>query len=62
MNLDFLNKLKTENKDKRREQNLRYREKYKEILNLKKQRCLSSRKFREKTSKKIDKFKIVLKI
>jgi hypothetical protein len=38
MNLDFLNELKKENKDKRREQNMRYREKYKEILNLKKQR------------------------
>ena len=33
----FLNELKVENKDKRREQNMRYREEYKEILNLKKQ-------------------------
>jgi hypothetical protein len=38
MDLEFLNKLKKENKEKRREQNKRYREKYKEIINLKKQR------------------------
>ena len=38
MDLHFLNDLKKENKDKRREQNKRYRQKYKELLNLKKQR------------------------
>ena len=38
MNLNFLNDLKRENKEKRREQNKRYRQKYKELLNLKKQR------------------------
>ena len=39
MDLKFLNNLKKENKEKRREQNKRYRQKYKEILNLKKQRA-----------------------
>ena len=39
MDLDFLNEIKREDKDKRREQNKRYRQKYKEILNLKKQRA-----------------------
>ena len=38
MALEFLNKIKKENKEKRREQNKRYRQKNKEILNLKKQR------------------------
>jgi len=38
MNLYFLNDLKRENKEKRQEQNKRYRQKNKEILNLKKQR------------------------
>ena len=38
MNLNFLNDLKRENKEKRREQNKRYRQKYKDLLNLKKQR------------------------
>ena len=38
MDLTFLNDLKRENKEKRREQNKRYRQKYKEVLNLKKQR------------------------
>jgi len=36
--LEFLNEIKKENKEKRREQNKRYRQKNKEILNLKKQR------------------------
>ena len=31
MSLEFLNQLKKENKEKRREQNMRYREKYKEM-------------------------------
>ena len=38
MVLEFLNEIKKENKVKRREQNKRYRQKNKEILNLKKQR------------------------
>ena len=38
MTLEFLNEIKKENKEKRREQNKRYRQKNKEILNLKKQR------------------------
>tara|TARA_B110000014_G_C19693783_1_gene363455 strand:- start:61 stop:258 length:198 start_codon:yes stop_codon:yes gene_type:complete len=39
MDLDFLNEFKKENKEKRRAQNKRYRQKYREILNLKKQRA-----------------------
>ena len=39
MDLQFLNELKKEDKELRREQNKRYREKYREILNLKKQRA-----------------------
>ena len=39
MDLDFLNQFKKENKEKRRAQNQRYRQKYREILNLKKQRA-----------------------
>ena len=39
MDLDFLNQFKKENKEKRRAQNQRNREKYREILNLKKQRA-----------------------
>ena len=38
MGLEFLNELKKENKEIRREQNKRYRQKNKEIINLKKQR------------------------
>ena len=38
LDLTFLNDLKRENREKRREQNKRYRQKYKELLNLKKQR------------------------
>ena len=38
MALEFLNEIKKENKEIRREQNKRYRQKNKEILNLKKQR------------------------
>tara|TARA_B110000438_G_scaffold204703_1_gene196427 strand:+ start:1241 stop:1399 length:159 start_codon:yes stop_codon:yes gene_type:complete len=52
MNLDFLNELKKENKDKRREQNMRYREKYKEILNLKKQRVYHQENLEKKIAKK----------
>ena len=39
MDLEFLNDLKKEDKDRRRAQNKRCRQKYKEILNLKKQRA-----------------------
>jgi len=39
MDLQFLNDLKKEDKELRREQNKRYREKYREIINLKKQRA-----------------------
>ena len=49
MDLHFLNDLKKENKDKRREQNKRYRQKNKEILNLKKQRSY----YQENLAKKI---------
>ncbi len=35
MDLQFLNELKKENKELRREQNKRYREKYREVINLK---------------------------
>ena len=38
LDLKFINNLKRENKEKRREQNKRYRQKYKALLNLKKQR------------------------
>ena len=38
MNLQFLNELKKEDKELRRQQNKRYRQKHREILNLKKQR------------------------
>ena len=61
MNLDFLNELKKENKDKRREQNMRYREKYKEILNLKKQRAYHQGNLEKKLQNR-DKVKIISKI
>ena len=48
MDLGFLNELKRENKDKRREQNKRYREKYREIINLKKQRAYHQENFQKK--------------
>ena len=51
MDLDFLNELKVENKDKRRQQNMRYREKYKEILNLKKQRAYHQENLERKLSR-----------
>ena len=37
MNLQFLNQLKRDNKEQRRLQNKRYRQKHRDILNLKKQ-------------------------
>ena len=45
MDLQFLNELKKEDKELRREQNKRYREKYREILNLKKQRAYHKENF-----------------
>ena len=39
MDLQFLKDLKKEDKELRREQNKRYRQKYREIINLKKQRA-----------------------
>ena len=39
MGLEFLNDLKKEDKELRKQQNKRYRQKYREILNLKKQRA-----------------------
>ena len=52
MALEFLNKLKNENKEKRREQNKRYRQKNKEILNLKKQRMYYQMSLEKKQAKK----------
>ena len=53
MYLHFLNDLKKENKDKRREQNKRYRQKYKELLNLKKQRLYHQENLEKKLARKI---------
>ena len=53
MDLTFLNDLKRENKEKRREQNMRYRQKYKELLNLKKQRSYHQENLEKKLAKKI---------
>ena len=50
MDLQFLNELKKEDKELRREQNKRYREKYREILNLKKQRAYHKENFEKKRS------------
>ena len=52
MDLYFLNELKKENKVKRQEQNKRYRQKYKELLNLKKQRSYYQENL-EKNSKNL---------
>jgi len=52
MDLQFLNELKKENKELRREQNKRYREKYKEIINLKKQRAYHKENLEKKLAKK----------
>ena len=51
MSLEFLNRLKKENKEVRREQNKRYREKNREILNLKKQRTYYKESLEKKQSK-----------
>ena len=53
MDLHFLNDLKKENRDKRREQNKRYRQKYKELLNLKKQRSYHQENLDKKLAEKI---------
>ena len=53
MDLHFLNDLKKENKDKRREQNKRYRQKNKELLNLKKQRSYHQESLEKNLAKKI---------
>ena len=51
MALEFLNELKKENKEIRREQNKRYRQKNKEILNLKKQRMYYQMNLEKKQAK-----------
>ncbi len=53
MDLTFLNDLKRENKEKRREQNKRYRQKYKELLNLKKQRSYHQENLEKKLVNKM---------
>jgi len=53
MDLRFLNDLKKEDKEKRREQNKRYRQKYKELLNLKKQRSYHQENLEKILSKKM---------
>jgi len=52
MDLQFLNDLKKEDKELRREQNKRYREKYREIINLKKQRAYHKENLEKKLAKK----------
>lgn len=44
MDLKILNDLKKQDKEKRQAQNKRYRQKYKELLNLKKQRAYHQEK------------------
>jgi len=50
MDLQFLNELKKENKELRREQNKKYREKHREIINLKKQRAYHKENLEKKLS------------
>ena len=50
MGLEFLNELKKENKEIRREQNKRYRQKNKEIINLTKQRMYYQMNLEKKQS------------
>ena len=52
MDLEFLNDLKKEDKKMRREQNKRYRQKYREILNLKKQRAYHKENLEKKLAEK----------
>jgi len=58
MSLEFLNKLKKENKEIRREQNKRYRQKNRQILNLKKQRIYYQMSL-EKNKQKYNQIKII---
>jgi hypothetical protein len=51
MALEFLNNMKKENKEQRREQNKRYRQKNREILNLKKQRMYYQMSLEKKQAK-----------
>jgi hypothetical protein len=51
MALEFLNEMKKENKEIRREQNKRYRQKNREILNLKKQRMYYQESLEKKQAK-----------
>ena len=51
MALEFLNEIKKENKEIRREQNKRYRQKNREILNLKKQRTYYQMSLKKKQAK-----------
>ena len=51
MDLKFLNDLKKQDKEKRQAQNKRYRQKNKEILNLKKQRMYYQMSLEKKQSK-----------
>ena len=48
MDLQFLNELTKEDKELRREQNKRYHEKYREILNLKKKHAYNKENFEKK--------------
>jgi len=50
MDLKFLNDLKKQDKEKRQAQNKRYRQKYKELLNLKKQRAYHKENLKRKIS------------
>jgi len=52
MALEFLNNIKKENKDMRREQNKRYRQKNRVILNLKKQRLYYQMSLEKKLARK----------
>lgn len=52
MDLQFLNDLKKEDKEMRRAQNKRYRQKYREILNLKKQRAYHKENLEKKMAEK----------
>ena len=57
MTLEFLNEIKKENKKIRREQNRRYRQKNREILNLKTQRMYYQMSLEKKTGKNTIKLK-----
>jgi len=55
MKLQFLNQLKKDDKEKRRLQNKRYREKHRDILNLKKQLQYHKRTYDSKIESRSDK-------